>query len=71
MHPNLTLRNLVECLRPDKDETQEIRRRLDSLQRGFCKAFPHTGFVPIGSHRRGTCDPQKFDQAQAGAKEYS
>lgn len=54
MHPNLTLRNLVECMRPDKAETQEIRGRLDLLQRGLVKAFPHTRFVPIGSHRRGT-----------------
>jgi Second Messenger Oligonucleotide or Dinucleotide Synthetase domain len=54
MHPNLTLRNLVECLGPDKDEMQEIRGRFDSLQRGLIKAFPHSRFVPIGSHRRGT-----------------
>lgn len=32
----------------------EICRRLDALQRGLVKAFPHSRFVPIGSHRRGT-----------------
>ena len=54
MHPNLALHSLVESLRPDKDETQEIRGSLDSLQRGLVKAFPHSRLVPIGSHRRGT-----------------
>ncbi len=54
MHPNLALRNLVESLRPDKRETQEIRVSLDLLERRFVKAFPRSRFVPIGSHRRGT-----------------
>lgn len=54
VHPNFSLRQLVDHVRPNKEEIHLLRDRFGIVQSTLAGAYPGIRFLPIGSHSRGT-----------------
>ena len=53
-HPNFSLRQLVDHVRPNEEEIHLVRDRFGIVHSALARAYPGLRFLPIGSHSRGT-----------------